>query len=405
MTDPIAALRGQLQQLQTRQASGAIGKKEYEQEKVRLERALLDQVLAAPASPAVAVAVRPPVRLTAGLSAAVLVVAVAGYAWTGSPTLIAGKVPVAQAESSPHQGSGNAEEFEAAVERLAGKLKEQPDNAEGWVMLARSYLQMGRVAEALPAFEKALALDGNNARLLVDYADALAVKNDRNLEGQPMMLIERALKIEPDNLKGLALAGTAAFNRKDYAGAVRYWEKLAAAAPPESPWREQVKGGIAEARSLGGMTPAAAAPAPMAAAPAKPAPAATPAAPVTPATPAMASTGTGVSGSVRLAASVAAQAAPNDTVFVLARAVEGPRMPLAIVRAQVKDLPLAFKLDDAMAMSPATRLSQFPKIVIDARVTKSGQAQPSAGDLAGRSAPIANNASGVVIEINEVVKN
>jgi cytochrome c-type biogenesis protein CcmH len=399
MTDPIAALRGQLQQLQTRQASGAIGKKEYEQEKARLERALLDLVLAAPASPAIAAAVRPPARLVAGLSATVLVLAVAGYAWTGSPSLITGKVPVAQAESSPHQASGSAEEFEAAVERLAGKLKEQPDNAEGWVMLARSYLQLGRVAEALPAFEKALALDGNNARLLVDYADALAVKNDRNLEGQPMVLIERALKIEPDNLKGLALAGTAAFNRKDYAGAVRYWERLAAAAPPESPWREQVKGGIAEARSLGGMAPAAAAPAPMAAAPAQPA------APATPVAPAMAATGIGVSGTVRLAAPVAARAAPGDTVFVLARAAEGPRMPLAIVRAQVKDLPLAFKLDDAMAMSPEMRLSKFPKIVIDARVSKSGQAQPSAGDLAGRSAPIANDASGVVIEINEVVKN
>jgi cytochrome c-type biogenesis protein CcmH len=405
MIDPIAALRGQLQLLQTRQASGAIGKKEYEQEKARLERALLDLVLAAPASPPIAAAVRPPARLVAGLSAAVLVLAVAGYAWTGSPSLITGKVPVAQAESSPHQASGSAEEFEAAVERLAGKLKEQPDNAEGWVMLARSYLQMGRVAEALPAFEKALALDGNNARLLVDYADALAVKNDRNLEGQPMMLIERALKIEPDNLKGLALAGTAAFNRKDYAGAVRYWEKLAAAAPPESPWREQVKGGIAEARSLGGMAPAATAPAPIAAAPVKPAPAATPGAPAAPAAPAVASTGTGVSGTVRLAASVATQAAPNDTVFVLARAAEGPRMPLAIVRTQVKDLPLAFKLDDAMAMSPEMRLSKFPKIVIDARVSKSGQAQPGPGDLAGRSAPIANNATGVVIEINEVVKN
>ena len=119
----------------------------------------------------------------------------------------------------------------------------------------------------------------------------------------------------------------------------------------------------------------------------------------------MASTGAGVSGTVRLAASVAAQAASNDTVFVLARAAEGPRMPLAIVRAQVKDLPLAFKLDDAMAMSPEMRLSQFPKIVIDARVSKSGQAQPSPGDLAGRSAPIANSASGVVVEINEVVQN
>lgn len=380
MTDPIAALRSQLQQLQARHASGAIGVQEYEQEKARLERTLPDQ-LVAPAADAAETVVRPAVRLVAGLWVVALVFAVAGYTWTGSPSLITGQVPIGEADGSPHASSAVAAEFEAAVERLAGQLKAQPDNAQGWAVLAGSYLQMGRLPEALPAFEKALALDGNNARLLLDYADALAVKNDRDLEGQPTILIERALKIEPDNLKGLALAGTAAFNRKDYARAVRYWETLVAAAPPESPLREQVKDGIVEARSLGGMAPGA------------------------PAATAMASTGTGVSGTVRLAASVAAHAAPNDTVFVLARAAEGPRMPLAIVRTQVKDLPLAFKLDDAMAMSPGMRLSQFPKIVIDARVSKSGQAQPSPGDLVGRGAPIANNASGVVVEINEVVKN
>jgi len=108
---------------------------------------------------------------------------------------------------------------------------------------------------------------------------------------------------------------------------------------------------------------------------------------------------------VRLAPALAAQARPDDTVFVFARAAEGSRMPLAIVRKQVRDLPFAFTLDDAMAMAPAARLSRFPKVVVDARVSKSGQAQPSAGDLAGRSAVVANNASGVVVEINEVVRN
>lgn len=351
-----------------------------QQEKARLEPTLPDP-LAAPAAQAAETVVRPAVRLVAGLWAVALVFAVAGYTWTGSPGLITGKVPNGQADGSLPESRAVAAEFEAAVARLAGQLKEQPDNAQGWAVLAGSYLQMGRLPEALPAFEKALALDANNARLLVDYADALAIKGDRNLEGQPMILIERALKIEPDNLKGLALAGSAAFSRKDYASAVRYWETLVAAAPPESPLRAQVKDGIVEARSLGGMAPGAAA------------------------ATANASTGTGVSGTVRLAASVAAQAAPNDTVFVLARAAQGLRMPLAIVRRQVKDLPLAFKLDDTLAMSPQMRLSQFAKIVIEARVSKSGQAQPSPGDLAGRSAPIANNASGVIVEINELVKN
>ena len=413
MTDPIAALRGQLKQLEARHTRGAIGQAEYDQERQRLERALLDHVLAQPAAPAGAAASkartggtpaapaadavpRPSWRMVALLSIAVLVVAGAGYSITGSPGLISGPVPTEAAggQGDPHAMSG--EEFAAAVEGLAEKLKEQPDNADGWATLARSYVRMGRFDAALPAFAKAVALIGDEPRLLADYADAMAVANDRNLEGEPTKLIERALKADPDNLKALALAGTAEFNRKNYAGAVKHWEKLAQVAPPDSPWRDQLQRSIEEARELGRLPPGAA-----------PALAAAPAAPAVPPAaqaPAAASTAV-VRGTVRLAAKVAAQASPEDTVFLFARPAEGSRMPLAIVRKQVKDLPFEFTLDDTMAMSPAMKLSLFPQVVIDARVSKSGQAQPAPGDLAGRTAPIANNASGIVVEIGEVVRN
>jgi cytochrome c-type biogenesis protein CcmH len=416
MTDPIAALRGQLQQLEARHRSGALGQKDYEQERARLERALLDRVLAQPAAagsgtpaPALAAAPaepapRPSWRMTALLSVAVLALAVGGYSITGAPELATGKVPTAQADGAdPHAMSD--EQFAAAVDNLARKLESEPDNVEGWAMLARTYAQMGRMGDALPAYAKAVQLAGNDARLLADYADALAVQNDRNLEGEPTRLIERALKIEPDNLKALALAGTAAFNRKDYAGAVKHWERMAQVAPADSPWRGQLDSSIAQARELGGLGPAKAA-----AAPATPPAAAVQAAPAATATPAPAATpaaaGTAVvRGTVRLAPAIAKQAAPEDTVFLYARAAEGSRMPLAILRRQVKDLPFEFALDDAMAMSPAMKLSLFPQIVIDARISKSGQAQAGPGDLTGRSAPIANNASGVVVEISEVVRN
>jgi cytochrome c-type biogenesis protein CcmH len=393
MTDPLSALRQQLQQLESRKAGGEVGRKEYETERARLERALADLVLAqstsAPATPAAAEAVlRPSVRLVALVSIAVLAIAVGGYAITGSPELATGKIPVSQGEGSPHEMG--AEQFAAAVDRLAKKLEEEPDNAEGWSMLARSYVQLGRFPEAVPAFQKAVALAPKDARLLADYADALAVSNNRSLEGEPTRLIDQALKIEPDNMKVLALAGTAAFNRKDYAGAVKHWERLAQVAPSDSPWRDQLQSSIAEARQLGGMAGAA------------------PAAPVAqaraPAAQQSAAAGPGVRGTVRLAPALAAQAQPDDVVFVLARAAEGPRMPLAVLRRQVKDLPLEFRLDDALAMSPAMKVSTFPRIVIDARISKSGQAQPAAGDLAGRSAAVANDAAGVAVEINEVVK-
>ena len=420
MADPIAALRDQLQQLEERQKSGALGQPEYEQERARLERTLLDHVLTTPTAPRAGAASAPAVassaaplapttvatpaprpswRMTAWLSVAVLAIAVAGYSITGMPGLATGPVSTAeQAAGDPHAMS--AEQFAAAVEGLAQQLQHEPGNAEGWATLARSYVQLGRVDAALPAFAKAVQLVGDDPRLLADYADAMAVANERSLEGEPTKLVERALKADPNNLKALALAGTAEFNRKNYAAAVAHWERLARVAPPDSSWREQLQRSIDEARELGRLPPAAApAGAALAAAPA----AAQAAAQTASATPAAG--GPVVRGTVRLAPSVAAQAAPEDTVFLLARPAEGSRMPLAVVRKQVKDLPFEFALDDAMAMSPAMKLSLFPQIVIDARVSKSGQAQPAPGDLVGRTAPIANHASGVVVEIAEVVRN
>jgi cytochrome c-type biogenesis protein CcmH len=260
-------------------------------------------------------------------------------------------------------------------------------------MLARSYMRLGRMPDALPAFAKAVQLRGEDPSLLADYADALAVSNDRKLEGEPLKLIERALKLDPKHQKSLALAGTAAFDRKDFAGAVRYWEQLVQTAPPESPLVPQVQAAIAEARQLGGLAPAAGAGAGAAAA----------AAPTPP--PAVAGTAAAaLRGTVRLSPALAKQVSPDDTVFIFARAAEGPRMPLAILRKQVRDLPLEFSLDDSLAMSPAMKLSQFARVVVGARVSKSGQVNGTPGDLTGLSATVANDARGVVVEINEVVK-
>jgi cytochrome c-type biogenesis protein CcmH len=411
MNNDIKVLRERLQQLKRQHAEGAIGRKAFETGKAQLEREILDAVLAGATPAGGAAAPRPSRAMTAGLLSFVVVLAVAGYAWTGSPGVrSAGAPSAATADASggnPHTGSATEEaQFAAAVEQLAERLKGQPDDAEGWAMLARSYGMLGRFDDALPAYEKAVALAGQDARLLADYADTMAVKNNRNIEGEPLKLVERALKIDPTNLKALSLAGAAAFNRQDYAGAVRYWEQVAAHAPPDSPYLPQVQSSIAEARQRGGLAPAAGA----AAAAAKPAPAPAVVAAAAPDTPAAkggpdAAAGGTIRGTVRLAPALAAMASPTDTVFILARPAEGSRMPLAILRKQVRDLPAEFTLDDSLAMSPAAKLSLFPKVVVAARVTKSGQAVPSAGDLVGQSAPVPPTASGLMIEINEVVKN
>lgn len=406
MTDPIAALRGQLQQLEAQRASGAATAADYEREKARLERELLDHVMAdgagtkpaakvasAPADPDGGAQPRPGARLSALLAVAVIALAIAGYATTGAPTLIFGEPPAAAANANAAHDL-NGEQFAAAVEQLAQKLREKPDNAEGLAMLARSYAQMGRMGDAVPAYAKAVALTPDDPRLLVDYADALAVQNNRSLDGEPMKLVERALKLDPNNFKALALAGTAAFNRKDYKAAARWWEQLAATAPADSPFKQQLEGSIAEARELGGLGPA----------PATPGAAAGTAAPAVSPTPDTAAPGAAITGSVRLAPALKSKVSPDDIVFVFARPAEGSRMPLAILRKQVKDLPFDFSLSDAMAMSPGARISLFPKIVVDARVSKSGQAQPAAGDLVGRSDVLPNTATGVTVEIKDVVK-
>jgi len=413
MKDQIAPLRQQLKQLKSLHESGGLDAPAYASAKAALERKLLDHVLEADTGAAATAAAgatpkpRPSLNLVGQLAVAVLVLAGAGYLWTGSPGMPSAGAPGTAPEAStaaPHSLDDAA--FAEAVDKLAVRLQDEPENAEGWAMLARSYARMGRHAEAAPAFEKATKLQPDDANLLADYADTLAMQNGRVLEGAPLQMVERALKIEPDNAKALALAGTAAFNRKDYATAVRQWERLAQVSPPEAGFLPQLQGSIDEARKLAGMPAGApvARAGGFAAAPQAEA-AAVGAAPPATEKAAAAAAPAQVSGSLRLSAAVAKLAAPTDTVFIYARPAEGSRMPLAIQRHQVKDLPLEFKLDDAMAMSPAARMSLFPKVIISARVSKSGQAMAAPGDLTGQSAPVANVSRGLVVEINEVVKN
>ncbi len=187
----------------------------------------------------------------------------------------------------------------------------------------------------------------------------------RTLQGEPEKILLRALTIDPDNVKALLLAGTAAFNRSDGAAAVRHWERVLELLPAESDMIQRVQASIAEARSLSG----------------------SPSGKAQIAKPAQAQGGR-VSGMVRLAPELAGKVAPGDTVFIFARAAEGPRMPLAILRKRGSDLPAQFTLDDSMAMAPQLKLSAFPNVVIGARVSKSANASPQPGDLQGLSGPV-----------------
>ena len=432
----IESIKRQLQQLKELHESGVLSQTQYDEGRTTLERRLLDQVLQQPpaapagdhaqaqapaaamasapamaapvdAAPATAVnatsmpAARPSARLWLGVAGVTVVLALAGYAWKGTPQALTGTSAAPAAANGNASHTTDTQQIAAMVEKLAARMKEQPDDVEGWAMLARSYNVLGRVDEAVGAYEKAVALRKDDAVLLSDYADALAVRNNRTLAGEPMKLVERALKIDPNNLKALALAGSYAFGQKDFAGAVRYWEKLVQVGPADNPMVQQMQGAIEEARSLGGM-PARAQPLSPSAPAASSAPAGGLASPA--AKPAANKAGLSVSGTVSLSAALRAQAQPDDTVFIFARPAEGARMPLAILRKQVKDLPIRFTLDDSLAMSGANPISSAGKVVVGARVSKSGNAMPQPGDLSGQSAVVSVGARDVNVEIREQVK-
>ena len=401
MTDPIAPLRQALQQLEQAHDSGALAAADYQTRKAVLERQIVAAVMAAgpdavadvtARSAAAAAAPRVGVRLGASAAALVVLIAGAGYAWTGSPALL-GRTPApatanANPDSAPPAAEFTREQIEAMVARLAARMQEQPDDPTGWAMLGRSYVALGQAPQALAAFERALKLKPDDASTLADFADASAVQNGGSLEGEPLKAIELALKSDPNHVKALVLAGTAAYNRNDYAGAVAYWERAVKVGPADSGLVEMARGGIAEARERGKF------------------PATTVASSPPPALPALApaAAASGISGRVSLAPALQGRAQPEDTVFVFARAANGPRMPLAILRLQVKDLPAAFTLDDSLAMSPATRLSTAGAVVVGARISKSGQAMPQPGDLEGMAGPLALGSTGVNVVIATDVK-
>ena len=385
--------RRQLAELQARHASGALSQAQLDQQTAALERRLLDVLLHDPSgapvhSPAAYA------RLLAGLALGIVLIAGVGYWFKGGP---AQQAQVAQTASEGEGvGQPNSEQIAAMVDQLAERLKQDPSDGEGWAMLARSYSVMERNDEALDAYARAVALRKDDASLLVDYADALGVKNQRSLSGAPMKLIAQALKVDPSNLKALALAGTEAFMRKDYAQAARYWSEVEKIGPAENPLVQQVLVSLQEARSRAGL-PGASAPQPSAAPEAaNKAPEAATKTPVAAAA--------SVGGTVSLSPDLRAQVSPQDTVFIFARPASGGRMPLAAERVQVKDLPHRFTLDDSKSMSPSMLLSSSAQVVLGARISKSGDAIPQPGDLSGQVGPVALGSQGIALEINEVRK-
>lgn len=378
-------LRDQLNELEAEYASGAVAEGDYALMKSDLERRVLEETQTAATAPST----RPPSAARSRRVAAVLAVSMplaAGLIyWQFGDRQAFEPLLATAADQNPH--ALQPEQIAKMVRALEDRLQREPDNVNGWVTLARTYSSQQRFADAARAYATLVERIPDDADLLADYADALAMAEGRRIGAGPLALVKKALAIDPSQWKALAMAGTEAFERKDYKAAVGYWERLQRSLPADAPMARSIGASIAEARQLGGMSAAAQA--------------GTPAPQTITAGPAIG--GARISGTVDLSPALKARAAPLDRVFVFARAAEGPRFPLALLTAQVKDLPLKFALDDSMAMSPEARLSAYPQVVVGARVSKSGNAAAASGDLEGLTPAIKLGASNVVVTIDRVV--
>ena len=382
----ISIYRDQMQELEIDLAAGTLSADQYQQARRELESRVLEDT---------AVGGLPDHAVSQGSKWLPLVVGVGVPVLAVSLYLALGNLRGLDPQQAlPAQAAGGqsthevtAEQIAGLVDSLAAKLKQEPDNPQGWVMLARSYSVLQRFPEAVQAYEKAVALVPDDGQLLADYADALAMVQNGDLSGRPAQMIEKSLDADPNNIKGLALAGTVAFEQGNYAAAVSHWQKAASLLPPESDFARSIQNSIAEAQQKGGLAPSVAAAAREAATPAR-----------------ADAAGASIAGTVTLSPELSAKVAPGDTVFVFARAAAGPRMPLVIVRKQVKDLPIHFSLDDSMAMAPNMKLSSFPRVVVGARISKSGNAIAQSGDLESAPQAAALGTTGLKVVIGAEVK-
>ena len=387
--------RDRLAELERDHSNGTLSAADLAEAREELQRQLLDDTAATEAHAGESFS------RSSGIALAFLVplLAVAVYALLGSPAAVLPGVVQAQRAS---------DDMEQLAAKLVQKLEQNPANPEGWAMLARSYKSLGRWDDAERAFGRIGPDFDTNPELLAELAEMLVQKNN-GFTPRSRELVQQALRLEPGNMLALFLGGGEAFEGGRYAEAVALWQRLLPNLEPGGEDARMVETSIAQAseRSGGGRPPISRGDVP----------------PGTAAPQDEVHRGVGkasadkgaqqksatakagaesVSGRVELSATVKDKAKPDDVVFIFARAVDGPRMPLAARRARAADLPLDFMLDDSQAVMPGTNLSSAQQVRIEVRISKSGSANPGKGDLTGKSAVVKPGAKGVRVVIDQI---
>lgn len=386
----LGILRQQAADLEKEREAGRIDLDEYEESRLELERRVLEET--ARDTDAEVKDQSKVARIIAVVFAVVIPAsAVFGYLALGRYNAMdPAFLEAVQNQQRQTQGHSQSDMM-AAIERLQNRLKETPDDAQTWYMLARTLSNVGRFAEALDAFREVDRLVPNNADIIADMADMTAAANNKVITDEARALLQRALKIDPGQWKALALLAIDAWDHEKYAEAAAYWEKLLVVLPEDFGDAQQIRNNIDEARRLAGMDPAArqaeaeafkgeSVPTVQAAEPSF------------------------VSGRVTLDKAHADKVKPEDTVFIYARPTTGSKMPVAFMRITAKELPFEFKLTSDMTMAMgATTLADVKDVIVGARISRTGNFMPQAGDLEGEtSAPVQTGTEGIDLVIGTV---
>ncbi|HSJ79641.1 MAG TPA: c-type cytochrome biogenesis protein CcmI [Thiobacillus sp.] len=381
----IAVYRDQLKEIEADRTNGMLTDAQFQIARQELEARLADDALSLDDAPEPGqVSSR---KLGFGIAAVLPVAALGLYFWMGQPASL---IEIANAQSDPAHpamaAAASEHDFMALIRKVEEKTQANPEDGAAWAMLAKSYAATERWPEALQAFERAVKLLPQDASVLSGYAEALAITNNRVLTGRSMALIQQALAIDPEDIKGLELAGIQAYQEQNFDQASNYFKRLHQLLPPESSYAQDILAAQKETERLAqtGMTGpdnlAAQAPAEAKAA--------------------SAGQGAAIKGSIDIAPELKSRLAETDVLFLFARPGQsGP--PVAAIRARAGQLPLEFELDDSTAMTAGNTLSQHKQVVLVARVSKSGNPMAQPGDLEGTLANVTVGATGVKIMIDQ----
>lgn len=378
----LGILRDQATELEVDLRNGLLTQEAYQQGKSELQSRLMEEVKITeqPARPP-----RNPAKVLAIVLAVMLPLSsVLLYLTLGNTDALSPQ------EMIVADGNGVIHSDEA-LQRLERKVKRIAKNPNDWWMLARSYTERKRFPEAVTAYERLVALVPNEAQLWANYADVYAMAHGQTLQNAEVTkLLNKALELNANNTTALALSGSAARERGDYATAITSWQTLIDQLEPDSPDIQVYRDGIKQASVLLAAQPGGKEKLAQLSSGKVPEKAA-------------ANSAAAITGKVSLSPALAGKVSPTDIVFILARAAQGPKMPLAVLRKQVKDLPLKFTLDDSMAMQPQLKLSGFEQVVVVARVSKSGTPMAQPGDLQGMTGTIKPGVKGLNIVIDSVM--